>query len=710
MTNQRDDRTSQAQLLGIIRQVRNRWRLKVALRGAAIVLGVGFLVFLATAVAVDQFRYSEGSVLAFRIVSYVALLALTIRFLVLPLLPRVSDERVALYLEEHEPSLDAAVLSAVELADEKRPGVRADMSPALSRRLVENAVQRTHAIDDGRRVERLTLFRSTGALAGIALAALAVLVLGPPFLKHSAKLLLFPFNVAEAASPYRVALQPGNITIPRGGDQKIEARLQGFEAEVVELAMKRGAEGEWQRMSMVADVDSGNHVFLLLDIDDKTEYYVEASGVRSPVYRIDVVDLPYVQKLEMEYRFPAYTGLSPQKIEEGGDIAALKGTVVTLRAVPTMPTAGGRIIVEGGDTIPLTVAADGSLSGKLTVSKEGFYKIELEAPDKSMVKASLDYTIDVLVDQPPSIRFREPGRDLKVSSVEEVFTEVVAEDDYGVRKVEIVYSVNGAPEQTLPVHSATARRTPDVSAGHTFLLEELSLEPGDFLSYYARATDNNSAGGAQVAATDIYFMEVRPYAKDYKQAEQPPGGGGGGGAGGEEDQDSPQALSRKQRDIIAGTYKVMRDKARYSPKEFTENLATLRLAQEKLREAVATLAGRLVERGIAAQDTGFAKIAAMLPKAADEMKGAEARLRAADPKGALSPEQKALQQLQRAEAVFREVTVSQGGGGGGGGGGEQQSNAEDLADLFELERDKMRNQYETVERAQAEQADRKSVV
>src|SRR5688500_8584096 len=206
MMNQRDDRTSQAQLLGIIRQVRNRWRLKIALRGAAIVLGVGFIIFLIAAFAVDQFRYSEGSVLAFRIVSYIALLALTIRFLVLPLLPRVSDDRVALYLEEHEPSLDAAVLSAVELAGEEKEhaNARAAMSPALARRLVENAVQRTKAIDNGRRVERLTLFRSTGALAGIAIGVLAVLVLGPPFLKHSAKLLLNPFNVAEAASPYRV--------------------------------------------------------------------------------------------------------------------------------------------------------------------------------------------------------------------------------------------------------------------------------------------------------------------------------------------------------------------------------------------------------------------------------------------------------------------------------------------------------------------------
>ena len=33
-------------------------------------------------------------------------------------------------------------------------------------------------------------------------------------------------------------------------------------------------------------------------------------GVRSPVYTLKVVDVPYVQKLELEYHFPAYTGLA----------------------------------------------------------------------------------------------------------------------------------------------------------------------------------------------------------------------------------------------------------------------------------------------------------------------------------------------------------------------------------------------------------------
>ena len=68
--------------------------------------------------------------------------------------------------------------------------------------------------------------------------------------------------------------------------------------------------------------------------------------MRSGTYTLKVVELPYVQHLELEYHFPAYTGLPPQKVEEGGDIAVLKGTEVRLRAVPTMAAKGGEIVLS----------------------------------------------------------------------------------------------------------------------------------------------------------------------------------------------------------------------------------------------------------------------------------------------------------------------------------------------------------------------------
>ena len=70
------------------------------------------------------------------------------------------------------------------------------------------------------------------------------------------------------------------------------------------------------------------------------------------------------------------------------------------------------------------------------------------------------------------------------------------------------------------------------------------------------------------------------------------------------------------------------------------------------------------------QDPSFKKIAELLPQAVAEMKNAEAKLQKADPQGALEPEQKALQFLQKAEEEYEtQVQMGRQQGGGGGGGG-----------------------------------------
>src|SRR5690348_17794191 len=168
-----------------------------------------------------------------------------------------------------------------------------------------------------------------------------------------------------------------------------------------------------------------------------------------------------------------------------------------------------------------------------------------------------------------------------------------------------------------------------MTAGHTFSLEDFKLQPGDVVSYYARATDNDAVSGAKTASTDIYFMTVRPFAQDYKQEQ---GGGGGGGAN-----DDAGQLSEQQRQIIAGTFNTQRDKASKQQKELQEDLSTLRVAQQKLRSQTEELARRIVDRGIAARDSNFAQIAALLNKATPIMDTAEKQLAGGNAQTALRP-------------------------------------------------------------------------
>ena len=60
----------------------------------------------------------------------------------------------------------------------------------------------------------------------------------------------------------------------------------------------------------------------------------------------------------------------------------------------------------------------------------------------------------------------------------------------------------------------------------------LGVQAGDAVAYYARAADNDAGGGKQ-ATSDMYFLRIRPFGKDFKPATSMAGGGGGGGGGGQ---------------------------------------------------------------------------------------------------------------------------------------------------------------------------------
>ena len=691
--------TDRDEILRVIRQVRNRWRLRIALRGFAVVIAALLGTLVVSAWGLEVYRFTPAAIITFRIVTYGALLGFGWWFFVRPLLRHVSDEQVALYLEEHEPSLQAAVLSAVE---ETRKGDRAaglDYSPKLVGKLVESAAEKIRDVDMGRAVEHQRIQGSSGWLAAGVVLALLLFLFGPTYLRHGVMALLTPMGSAEAASPYRIAVFPGDATIARGSDQAITATLDGFGTDQVTLFVRSNESVPFERLPLIPLEDPGLFEVLLFDVQESTDYFVEAVGVESETFTLEVVDLPYVERLEHEYVFPSYTGLEPRLVEEGGDIAVLSGTEVRLRAFPTLSTSGGQMVLDEENETDLVVEPDGSLTGRFVVEKDGFYRIDLESSEGEMVTASPQFTIDVLTDQPPSVMFLNPGRDTTASAIEELFIEARADDDFGLRSLDLVYSVNGGSEETVRLYSGGENALTEVAAGHTFFLEDLPLEPGDFVSYYARATDRNLAQENKDVKSDLYFVQIRAFSRDFRAGQSQGGGGGGAGAGGAD----PRALSEAQKEIVSGTFNVVRDEDSYSAEEYQENVVFLTLAQGRLREQVETLLRRMNSRVMPA-DPAFRSISEILPQAADAMREAEEQLQDQDADGALPPEQRALQFLQRAEEAYEEVMVQMGGGGGGGGGSQSQA-AEDLADLFELELDKFQNQYETMQRGEQQQAD-----
>jgi hypothetical protein len=178
-----------------------------------------------------------------------------------------------------------------------------------------------------------------------------------------ARVLFVPWSEAAAAPVLAVGVTPGNLSIPRGAALDIRAELQGFTSAAAELVMHADSgETEWIRVPMLRDSTGSAFTVRLFDLVHHTDYFVESEGVTSPTFRLTVTNLPAVQLVALELRFPAHTGLPPEQIEDGGDVAAMIGTMVEVRATVTLPVTGGSLRFDDGSTIPLTVTDDSTVT------------------------------------------------------------------------------------------------------------------------------------------------------------------------------------------------------------------------------------------------------------------------------------------------------------------------------------------------------------
>ena len=121
-------------------------------------------------------------------------------------------------------------------------------------------------------------------------------------------------------------------------------------------------------------------------------------------------------------------------------------------------------------------------TGRVTTSfkadRDGFYRIELDAPTGERchgLAAIHDRRADRSVTRRVSIS--KPGRDTTASPIEEVFVEASAEDDFGVKRSRAGLLGQRRRQKSLRLFDGKSR-LPEVTAGHTFYLEELDVTAG----------------------------------------------------------------------------------------------------------------------------------------------------------------------------------------------------------------------------------------
>ena len=648
-------------------ETRLRW-LTVS-KGIAIALGVALLATLSMVWFTNAMAFSSTSITIARVVLFLALAAALGFALVLPLL-RLNIRKAADRAEQEFPEFKQRLLTYIERGEARDPML--DL-------LASDAVKVANHTEPERIAPRKNIlsYAAGGALAG---AALIWLIIGAPGFLGYGSSMLWAGAKGINGNFYDILVEPGNKLVRRKSDQMITATLKGFQSPEVRLYARYKSATKWEEAAMLPRSNGSAYEFLFGALPEPVDYYVEASGVRSQTFRLDVADLPGIKNIKVTYHFPAWLNLKDVVEEPGGDLRAVAGTVAELTVETDRPLTNGEILMDDGTRIALTPAQGNFTTAKIPVEKDGmFHFAALERGEN--VRLSEDYFIEARQDQAPTVKIVTPRGDAKVSPIEEVTVIVEASDDFSLETMELHYSVNGGAEKTVSL--LPARGVKEASGKTLIALEDYKLAPGDVVAIYAVAKDARTT-----SRTDIAFIEAQPFERNFTQSQS-----GGGGMGSQGDDQQQTEISKRQKEIIAATWNEIRGGGKDKVNS-AENAKFLAGIQSKLKEQAQSLANRARSRELAGENQEFQSFVKDLDEAVKQMDPASNKLGAQAWKDALEPEQKALQHLLRAEATFRDIQVAFGGGGGRGsaGGG---SAGRDLANLFDLELDTEKNQYES---------------
>lgn len=701
-------REGYAELQAKVLEARRVWKRSIFWAGFAVVLTGLTALFMGEAI-VDWLMPLPNFVRIALLIGGIGLIGyLLYRYLIQPLRASLTLRDVALNVERNHPDLEDSLVSAVQFGNREATD---PIESHMLQRLLEDTTERVKGIDFKATIDHSRTRKQVG-IAALVVAVCCVLALIFPTEIHTSLLrVLVPWEKTDPVLTTKLTVEPGNARILRGKSLPIHVTVTGKSADKVVLTYEDAyiqetatPDGEGkstqQQINMLQNPDDKRgFAYEIFNIEADIEYYVVANEATSERYTVEVFEMPKVTEISVAYTYPDYTGLKPVVQTGTGDIQAVVGTqaelkLTTNKAIQTATFSLRRDVKDRsfterliGTPEPVTtemVISDGNtLTTTVDVVEDGIYTVQLLCIDGFNNEIPIEYAIKAMPDEVPEVVIKEPGRDIKTTKLGEV--EVIAEamDDYGISALKLMYRVGSNELQELAMEATTPEPAPVdtrqrrvADGSYTFYLEEFDVEPGDVISYFARAVDNNTHTGPGEANSDIYFIEIRPFNENFREGEAQEGEQ-------QQQQESNPALEivATQKQIIRETAKHINTKPASITEEYRSAVRTTATKQNELIDKTQRLADEF-SLAMQGESAVTPEILMNLEDALASMRQAADSLNAIEPDEAIPAEQEALELLIKVSLELPKVLT------------QMRNNNPQLAENLELEMEELQSELE----------------
>jgi hypothetical protein len=512
----------EAAMAGIYRAIdrsRLRWRLIDSLEGLLrtfLVIGGALLA----ALVADNLLHLPGAVRAGLAVALLGGLAyMAGRRVLWPLVRPITDEMAAAHVERAFPHLDNRVINAVQLAEER-------FANRLTRRMALSQIRQSAEHVGGRPLPLsagLHGLLAPARWAGLVMAVIVAyaLLFGAHF-GNAFERLLHPYRYIPPITDTRFAVTPGDTVVLQGESLLVEARVGGLLPETANIHAQ-AADGEQVEDEMAFEGNAFTYQFA--NVQEDFTYRISGGDAVTRRYEVTVRNRPVIERLDVTYSYPAYTGLAERtEAACAGDVRAPVGTTVRFRVVPDRPVARGRIEVRYGaasakgtpggktpepETFPLNADNGEALRGELELTRSGRYSIHL-ADEAGVANLPQVRQLEAVPDAAPRVFFVQPARDVAVAPEAQVTLLAGAEDDFSLRELHLFIQRRAGAERERHLGWTYEPGTLNAREGCVLDVAELGLRVGDTLAYHMQANDQLRRERAEesVGRSRVYHVRV----------------------------------------------------------------------------------------------------------------------------------------------------------------------------------------------------------
>ncbi|MDP5096080.1 MAG: hypothetical protein NWP90_00085 [Flavobacterium sp.] len=247
-------------------------------------------------------------------------------------------------------------------------------------------------------------------------------------------------------------------------------------------------------------------------VSNDVTFSLQANGLNSKEYQINVVDVPTIANFEMVLQYPSYLGKKSEVIQGTGNAVVPEGTVVNWRI---NALATDKVSFKANNKVSVFANKENNFSLSRRITDNLSYEVITSNSNINEFE-KLSYQIVTIKDQYPTISVQFAPDSLKLKSKMMIGQ---VSDDHGLSKLQVVFYPKGNPNAVRKANLAINKQAVDQFI-YSFP-NGLAIEEGVNYEYYFEVFDNDVVNKYKSTKSSVFLhYELTEEQKEDKQLKE----------------------------------------------------------------------------------------------------------------------------------------------------------------------------------------------